>query len=275
MNAVAMVYGATSTKLRANGIEHVGAANGTTITVDEFAHIWGYAGAGSFQWGQEMVALYFYDRDLTSAELLTIEEWHSVETPTTALIIVGDSFVGGTGATTAQEAYARILEAETGKSLVAIGGAGLRLSALNLTDLTDAVTASVSAGLNPIVVLDIGKNDLAANTSAATLETLYESYCDAITGTGAKLVCVTMPPRADGFSGGSDSTSYETQRLLFNAWLLSQTSMFDEVADTAANANLGQTADLSGPYYDGDNIHLSDLGHAEWASVILPKILAV
>jgi len=267
ISAVTLRFGTTECSIRSNGITDTVAANGPS-TNNEFGHIWGWGG-GSFLWGNEMVELYFFDRKLTDLEVAGIEFKLGITPPTTALHVIGDSFVAGTGATTAENAYARLLEQSTGLSLVAHGGAGSRLLvAFNQAHLLKTIQSSIDAGLNPTVVFDIGKNDIAAGVTSATLQTTYESYCNDITAAGAPLVCVTIPPRGLGFTAPADVNFYETQRLLFNTWLRAQTSMYDALADVAANSNIGDFADVTGSYYDGDQIHLSDTGHALWATIV-------
>ena len=266
-NVLAMRWGASACTFRSNGISDDVAAN-RAATTEEFVHIWGYAGAGSFRWGQERQELYFFDRALTDAELAGIEAYYACRRPTTALHIVGDSFVNGTGASSGGNAYARVLESSTGLSVCVHGGSGYRFSNLTSANLVASIASSSGAGLSPIVVLDLGKNDLASGVADATLRTTWTSFASAITAAGGQLVAVTIPPRTAGFSGGADASSYETNRNSFNVWIRTQTANFDAVADVANNANLGDVADVSGSYYSGDGIHLSDLGHAEWASVI-------
>lgn len=268
-NAITLRFGAGTCSARSNGITDKVAVNGAA-SVTNFAHIWGYNGAGGFGWHQERVALYFYNRVLSDAEVAGIEKWHGVDTPTGALHVIGDSFVDGTGATAAQNAYCRILESATGVPLCAHGGSGMTFAAMNSARLATSITSSVSAGLNPVVVLDLGKNTLAAGTTDASMRTTYTTFCNAITATGADLICVSIPPRTAGFSGGADSASYESNRLSFNAWLRTQEgTLFEKLADCGGDPRVGDVADLSGANYSGDGIHLSNAGHAIWAEIVL------
>lgn len=269
INAVTLRWGASACSCRSNGITDEVAANGSS-TLNEFEHIWNWE-AANLPWGGEMVELYFFDRALTDSEIDAIEFRLGIETPTSALHVIGDSFVGGTGASTAATAYCRLLEAETGLSLVAHGGPSTKLATFIKAHLLKTIESSVNAGLNPIVVFDIGKNDVAAGTTAAALQVTYEDYCTGIKAAGAQLVCVSLPPRGGGFVG-TDAATYETERLAFNTWLRGETTMWDALADVALNANLGDVADLTGSYYDPDLIHLTDLGYVEWKDVILAAI---
>jgi lysophospholipase L1-like esterase len=268
INSVSLLFNSSQSSIISNGIKNTTTGNASVVTSD-FIDIWGYDGAGAHVWLPERVALYFYNRVLSDSEISGIEKWHNVKKPKSALHVVGDSFVQGTGASTAPLSYARLLEANTMLDGVISGVLGQRASLFAGNSFIVAVNSSVLAGLSPKVVLDMGKNDLAANISSATLQSAYTTLCNQIKATGARLICVSMPPRKSGFSGGTTSESYETERLSFNTWMRSQAgTLFDALADTGGDTDIGPASSIPGVYWSADSFHLSDAGHAKWASII-------
>lgn len=270
INCLATRFDPSSVTLRSNGITRNGAVNGST-TVNEFVDIWGYAGAGLSPWRGERVAVYFYNRALTDDELSAIERFHNVSVPSgDHIIVLADSFGDGVGATTGATAYVRVLEASAGTTMTVAAISGGTFAAFSTTNFAEALNACVANGVTPTAVIDLGKNNLAANTSAATLQTTFTTWANAINATGANLIAVTIPPRSTGFSGGADAASYESQRLAYNAWLRTQEGvLFDRLADQAANATLENIA----TYPDG--IHLNDTGHALWAATIAAEFASL
>lgn len=268
-NAISLRYGSSS-RVRSNGILNSGAANSSASTI-QFDNIWGYAGAGGFEWYPERVALYIYNRELTESELKGIDSFYSVKKSASALHVIADSFGDGVGATTAQNSYVRKLELAINKNLVCTSSSGATWATFSTSALSTALLSSVNAGLNPIAVLDLGKNNLAANMSVATMQTNFTTFANAITATTSKLVAVTIPPRNASFSGGATSATYESNRIVYNAWLKTQEGvLFDKIADTTANADL---ENINSSSYVFDQIHLSDIGHQEWANLIESSIL--
>ena len=217
--------------------------------------------------------MYIYNRALSDSEVALIENFYKTTRPSSALHIIGDSFVTGVGASTGSNAYCRLIESSTGLSACVHGASGAILTTFSASTLATSISSSVNAGLNTKVVLDLGKNNLAANTSSATLQTQFTTFVNSITSAGADLIVLSVPPRTSGFSGGATSASYETERLSFNSWLRTQEgTLFERLADVGATSGLGDVSDVSGPNYSGDGIHLSDSGHLLYSQVIKTEI---
>jgi len=273
-NSITARYGVAQTSVSSNGVVRSGAVNGSA-TVTEFVDLWGYAGGGSFVWGHPKIASYYYDRVLSDDEVLAIEKFHSIEKPPTLLVFAGDSFVAGTGASVTDLSYPILVSESQGISASCIGGQGAQSTAFVAANLTEMLATYTENSVAVKVILDVGKNDLAANITSATLQGTLTTVINAITGSGFDLVVVSIPPRNTGFSGGADATSYETQRLLFNTWLRSQEgTLFEKLADAGADSRVGDVADLGTGYY-GDGIHPTDSGHAVWAELIEAELDAL
>jgi hypothetical protein len=271
-NVITIRWTPSSRSFRSNRIQNSGSANGSAA-VTSFAHIWGYAGSGSFKWATERVGMYIYNRALSDSEVTLIENFYKTTKPSSALHVIGDSFVAGVGASTGNNAYCRLIESSTGLSACVHGSSGAILSTFTASVLATSIASSVNAGLSTKVVLDLGKNNLAANTSSSTLQTQFTTFVNSITSAGADLIVLSIPPRTSGFSGGATSASYETERLSFNSWLRTQEgTLFERLADVGAASGLGSVSDLSGPNYSGDDIHLSDAGHLLYSQVVKTEI---
>ena len=272
INSSVSVFGVSSTQYVTNGVTFTGAANNPATT--SIANIWGYAGAGGFVWRQERIALFVYNRKLSAAQIKGIENFYGVKKATRAMHLIADSFGAGVGASIQQLGYPRLVELATGVSLVGgIAQSGAKTDSLAGLEpsVVSGLNSSVAAGLNPIVLYDLGKNDVAANVSLVTTKANITSLLTQIKATGAKVVVLTVAPRVDGFSNSQTSGGYETARNDLNAWIRTQTALWNVVADVAANPLVGPQAAASGAYYS-DGLHLSDAGQAVYRDVIVAAI---
>jgi hypothetical protein len=272
LNSAVAVFGVSSTQYVTNGVTFTGAANNAATT--SIANIWGYAGPGGFVWRQERVALFVYSRKLSAAQIRGIENFYGVKKATRAMHLIADSFGAAVGASSQQLGYPRLVELSTGVSIVGgiaqSGATTASLAGLEVS-VVSGLNSSVTAGLNPIVLYDLGKNDVASNVSLITTKANITAQLTQFKATGAKVVVLTAPPRVGGFSGGQTSGGYETARLDLNAWIRTQTALWNTVADVAINPLVGPQAAASGSYYS-DGIHLSNAGQVVYRDVIVAAI---
>ena len=149
-------------------------------------------------------------------------------------------------------------------------GVPSQLQSFELTNVSD-YTGFVLTGAKNVVVVFSGTNDIAANATAATVQTSTQSLCTALRSGGFnKIVVATMLPRAGGFSGGQTAGAFETARQTYNSWVRANWASFaDALCDFGSDSTImGQAATASNLTYYGDLIHPTTLGHsilAFWA----------
>jgi hypothetical protein len=97
-----------------------------------------------------------------------------------------------------------------------------------------------------------------------TLEAVQQSLIASAHAAGVRVLLTTLTPMA-GASG--DSSTVESARSAYNAWVLSGASGADGVVDFAAALDGGNGA-LAGPYDSGDHLHPSAAGDVVLANVV-------
>lgn len=273
MNSFAARWGVGETSYTTNGVKFTGAANGAATTA--IAKIWGYAGPGGFGWCQERIALLFFNRTLSDYEIAGIERFYGVRPATRSLHLIADSF-GNWGATSQQVAYPHLVEIATGGSLVGLASqSGQVTGGVDLPSMAQAVTNAVAAGLNPVVIYDLGKNDAASGVAAATTKANITAHLAGLKAAGADVLVLTLPPRSTGFSGGVNAGTYETARISdLNPYIRTECSTNGYfLVDIAAHPGFDDAADAGGANFT-DGIHLSNTGQVFYADLIVDEIPA-
>lgn len=114
-----------------------------------------------------------------------------------------------------------------------------------------------------------GINDLRAGVSASALESAQASLISSAHAAGLRALLTTMTPC--GGSGSQCGSSFETQRLAYNAWVRGGASGADGFADfdAALGGYSSGGVGILNPVYDcGDHIHPNSAGNAMMANVI-------
>lgn len=171
--------------------------------------------------------------------------------------VFGDSYV----ATAA--GWFGFANAQAGSKLLPIFNAGVggETTAQMLVRIA-AVTA-----VNPqFVVVDGGKNDIAAGTSAATVEANITSILTTLLAAGAKVVVNTQPPTT------TMNAAAITQLSLLNAWIKALAIAHVYPADTGTALTTGDGVTQNAAMYDGGLVHPSAAGRAAMANVLAPVI---
>lgn len=273
-NCLVHRFGAGERSNFCNGLRWDVEANASEV--DSFGKIWG-GFTGAFDWQFERLAVYFYNRALSNDEIAAIQSYHQVPTATSAFFPVGDSFTVGYSAGTTDQGYVRLVEAATGMPLVGLATKQSITTALVISDLLPGMVTAVEQlqlkGIAPVMLLDVGKNDIANNVAIATTHANLLQIAQECRAAGAVVGICTMPPRDQGFSGVSAAT-YETRRLAENVSIRNDSAEFDFIVDIALDSRIGDVADLATAYY-ADGIHPTALGHAVYAELALAQINAL
>lgn len=129
--------------------------------------------------------------------------------------------------------------------------------------LTNAPTAvdpryDIHANANIVCILG-GINDLFSGASANIVYDNLKSYWAGRRLAGFKVMAGTVQPAATVTGAG------ETARVALNVLIRSDASLYDGLADFAANAHLQNTSDLT--YYQADGVHPTATGAAVMASI--------
>lgn len=118
---------------------------------------------------------------------------------------------------------------------------------------------------NNTVVIMGGTNDIFSGATASSTYGNFKTCCAAWRTAGFKVVVATIPPMG---------AAVETQRLLYNNLIRSDSSVYDVLADVGNNAVIGQSGqNLNETYYYIDHTHPIATGHAIIANeYIIPAI---
>jgi lysophospholipase L1-like esterase len=129
---------------------------------------------------------------------------------------------------------------------------GMDAKASNLDSYYDGALSA-----NDLVIL-IGHNDLAAGTSAATIEGVLGPYVTARQGTGWRTWIATVPPGTDITAGK------ETARLALNTYIRS--TYPTRYIEFALNAALDDPSDMT--YFYTDGVHNTTAGKATMSAAV-------
>lgn len=154
----------------------------------------------------------------------------------------------------------------------AVSGSGIATLETRKAQNLVVIGQMIATGAQPIVSIMIGTNDTSEIASLghmaywAKLLALYTDYRNA----GALVVACTLLP------DGTGSATWDTERGLLNAYMRTQTSAYDALADVAADANIGQDASVLDPtYYNVDQRHLTAAGHVVAAGIVKTAMQAL
>lgn len=135
-----------------------------------------------------------------------------------------------------------------------------------------------AAGFKDVVIIWFGANDL-AGVSAATMETSLAAAVATFKTPGSIVGINTVIPLTGWFG-----TATETKRLAVNTSLLAGSSGADFVVNLAtaqdgatfpfADPVGSDTITTNGTYYNGDGIHLTDLGYQKVGDRVFTAVLA-
>jgi hypothetical protein len=112
--------------------------------------------------------------------------------------------------------------------------------------------AAIAACGSPTVIIALGRNDLTAGDSLATIQANLTWLVQAVRAQGAKKVigCTVTPETTSTTAAGQTTladqtvTSNDSVRQLLNAWLRGGTSPFDAVIDVSAAVESGTTGKI-------------------------------
>lgn len=142
--------------------------------------------------------------------------------------------------------------------------------------ITDAGTPSsnvqyvntTAKGVVNIAMIQVGENDIQFSSGYASGNvSLYYTQLKALTALYRSANCIvgiaTIPPRSNpAFS------QYETDRTAINTELRTNLSVYgDFLADIAADSRIGQGTSTTSVYYQSDNTHWTEKGHAIVAQI--------
>lgn len=135
-------------------------------------------------------------------------------------------------------------------------------------DTTTQVLARIAAvpAVSPqLVVLDAGKNDIAAGTSAATVEANITSILNALLAAGAKVVVDTQPPTT------SMNSAALTQLAALNTWIKALSTTHVWPADTGNTLTTGDGVTQNAALFV-DGVHPTAAGRQAMANVLAPVL---
>lgn len=150
----------------------------------------------------------------------------------------------------------QIYAGQTGKKIGicrAVAGTTISNFVTDAANVDDYVNASRE---NCLVVWGGGNSLGGTMTEAAVLAVVAEmkAYCLARRAAGwDKIVLVNLLPRT--------TAGYNTNRAIYNAAVLADPSFYEQLADVAGDATIGEDADASNATYYSDGVHPTTAGH--------------
>lgn len=239
-----------------------------------------------FGWNGRGLALHGYNRVPDDAEALTLirramSDYAVAETPKARLIVFGTSTLDGWGSSRAKPLWKRLQE----RSLIddwsvrsyCIPGTTYGAATYGmLARLDDVIAHALDAPVTKCrFVMQIGPNDIATGTSAATVLANIQNTCvlirSALTTAGAPIpefAIVTMHYRNDL------TAPQETQRQALNAAILSNVNRgvtYDYVIPVHTIAGMNNDDAGYGLYFTldtgGSRIHPNEAGHEAYADL--------
>lgn len=182
--------------------------------------------------------------------------------PLLGLVVDGDSIPAGIGTNTG---YPGLFTHNTGVPVINMAASGKLLSAM-YTDYATQVAPRFSSTYNTLLITGVS-NDIAAGSSAASIETTIQNYCAAARATGYLVYVVTCISRNDGPLWAS---TYETVRQTYNTWVRANWASFsDGIIDFDSITQLSNPNDTT---YFQDLVHPTNLGASLMASYLQTQL---
>lgn len=169
------------------------------------------------------------------------------------ILCEGDSLTAGFGSVPYSTYLAQIWP---GCHIVNIATSGDNIAGV-IAELAAEVTprAPATTGYSKVImILCIGRNNLASAMSATTLYAQSKPYWASVRALGIKLALCSIPPQA--IVDGGWNSSMETERLSFNTLEQSDLSLLDIFINL----------DVPSLPLQGDGIHITAPGEQNWAA---------
>lgn len=142
------------------------------------------------------------------------------------------------------------------------GQTTLQMTADAATDIDPLYNGSVKS---LVIAWEMGNDYLFNGQNAAACETHFQAYCANRKAIGWKVVVLTCPDRSD-----IDTTG----RLNMNSWLANNYTFFaDALVDLAADTRFQDYTNTT--YFNGDHIHLTDVGYQLVADMVDTQLQAM
>lgn len=116
-----------------------------------------------------------------------------------------------------------------------------------------------------------GTNSLFFGASAATTIADLQTLWALARATGYKVVAMTILPR----SNVGTPVTFEADRQTVNTWIRANGSLYDALADCAANTTIGDAGDETNATYYTDLVHMTDAGYAIVAGICATAIASI
>lgn len=126
-------------------------------------------------------------------------------------------------------------------------------------------THVLNAGDGELIVVLGGINDIAADASAATIESNLQAIYTAAAAAGLTVIACTITPFK---TSASWSSGRQTVLDAVNTWILNTATGVDYRIDTFEALEDGSSDTLVGAYDSGDHLHLSAAGYNELADTV-------
>lgn len=232
--------------------------------------------------GDDYVTIAIYDSTLSAGDETSLRDGLYAASGITAtndnVALHGDSITQGSRPTTEsnETTWARITEKSVTRNYTFYNLGWSGQSALNAVTTAGVYAPkcySASSTRNTAFIF-FGTNDLAANSTAATVMTRLQNTAAAWKTAGYNsIIIATCLPRKAGFTGGQTSGGFETERLALNALIRAAVGTdWDVVCDWGNTSELmGDEANCNATYYY-DLIHPSTAGYALLAPYAIAAI---
>jgi lysophospholipase L1-like esterase len=269
-------HNGTSARYAVNGRGRTAATTGS-LGLTGTLSIGALSSAGSFAWPGDIAEIILYQRALTDAEVLDVENFlyarYGLSQQLAPVVVFdGDSITVGSGATTAYPS--RTMTAVTTAAWVNIGVSGQTIVTMN-SDRVDQVEGLYrsDAATSSIIALFGGTNDLYGATTSAAVITSLQTYAAGVKARGLKCLVGTILPR----SNSGIAADFEAKRQAVNTAIRTNTGTWhDGVMDFAGDTRIGDAGDETNTtYYSGDLVHPNDTGAQILANIASAAILSV
>lgn len=188
------------------------------------------------------------------------------------IVFEGDSLTVG-GQNGAMPYPKQLMRATTNETVARVVAA----SGEKVSDMVVQFASTVAPLFKPATyrkdtaVLFGGANDVTNETAPVAYDRL-KTWWALARATGYKVVACTLPAGAPAAAGGG----YNTRRNSLNTLIKSDTSLYDALADLAANTNIGDDGDQDNTtYFNTDKLHLTTAGYGVVATIVAAAVAIV
>ncbi|QJE95968.1 SGNH/GDSL hydrolase family protein [Luteolibacter luteus] len=262
----AQIYEAARSSFFVNGIQTF--KGPMTAASPAITKIFGSTDGVSTPFFRLTQGLYFFNRPLTSSEVVSIAAYYGAPTspPSTVVYSFGSSTPAGQASGEFQKGCVALFANAIGahQSTYAVGGERWNIQA---DSFATSGLQLLRGTQNTHIIMPQG-NDLAAKVPVATCETSITNHINRVRASDpfGGILLVPPTPRNSTFTNGQTYDGFDTDRLALIAFMEATASASAGIVccDVMSIPNLCNKGDEANPlYFNPDKLHLNEAGHVQ------------